>query len=61
MECENIARDVWAIVRPPPPDYGNMKLLLDLPWLWDVKAIFDIKKSSIPIGDPKLGELVVKL
>ncbi|KAI1872009.1 uncharacterized protein JN550_004212 [Neoarthrinium moseri] len=61
---QGIWRSVWAIVRPEikiPQIPGDTKLLLGLPWLWDVNGVFDIRQSSLTIGDAQEGERVVSL
>lgn len=51
-----VANEVWVIVRPVAVHPEDIKLLLGLPWLWDVQAIFDIRASTLKIGDPARGE-----
>ncbi|POS81983.1 hypothetical protein EPUL_006157 [Erysiphe pulchra] len=50
-----VNREVHAFVRP---DKGitDLFLLLGLPWLHSVKAVIDIQKSQIKLGDRKNGE-----
>lgn len=50
-----IWRSVWAIVRPKSQP-GDCLLLLGIPWLWDVLAKFDIRASTLTIGDVHDGE-----
>jgi hypothetical protein len=59
--CEGITREIWAVVRPGPYTNNDNKLLLGLPWLWDVNAYFDIRQSSLRIGDTSRGERSVTI
>ncbi|RYC57101.1 hypothetical protein CHU98_g9103 [Xylaria longipes] len=56
----SITRSIWAMVQPPGGN-DNTLVLLGLPWLWDVMASFDIRSSSLTIGDPGEGEEPVTL
>ncbi|KAI6247177.1 hypothetical protein HI914_05024 [Erysiphe necator] len=51
-----ITRHVHAFVRPDKGMTNDLFLLLGLPWLHSVKAVINIVKSQIRIGDKRLGE-----
>ncbi|CAH0014488.1 unnamed protein product [Clonostachys rhizophaga] len=65
VTCQGIVREQLAIVRPVlrnrHPLKNSNRLLLGLPWLWDVNAFFDIRGSCLTIGDASLGEKPVVL
>ncbi|KAI0965716.1 hypothetical protein F4678DRAFT_316316 [Xylaria arbuscula] len=56
----SISRPVWAIVQPSGGRISTL-LILGLPWLWDVMATFDIRKSTMTIGDPAVKEDPVQI
>jgi hypothetical protein len=52
-----IWRRVYAFIRPETEtNHRELALLLGLPWLQDVDAKIHIRRSSIEIGDPAIGE-----
>jgi hypothetical protein len=59
--CEGISWEIWAVMRPGPYSNNDNKLLLGLPWLWDVNAYFDIQNSTLRIGDDARGEQKVDI
>ncbi|KHJ32379.1 hypothetical protein EV44_g1957 [Erysiphe necator] len=56
-----IQRQIYAFVRPERVPTLDLFLLLGLPWLHSVKAVIDICRSQIKIGDKNLGELCTVL
>lgn len=57
---QGIWRSAWCLLRPHDHP-GDCMVLLGLPWLWDVVASFDIRQSSLMIGDTVAGESRVEL
>ncbi|POS81976.1 hypothetical protein EPUL_005906, partial [Erysiphe pulchra] len=56
-----IQRQICAFVRPERGPTLDLFLLLGLPWLHSVKAMIDICRSQIKIGDKNLGEICTVL
>ncbi|KAI0998848.1 hypothetical protein K3495_g9350 [Podosphaera aphanis] len=56
IESQNGYRQVHAFIRPDKGMTNDLFLLLGLPWLHSVKAVINISKSQVRIGDKKLGE-----
>ena len=55
--CEGLWRTVRCFVNPNIPGVPDSpRLLLGLPWLYDINAVISIRGSSIQIGDPLVGE-----
>lgn len=51
-----ICREIYAFVRPERDHTVDLFLLLGLPWLHSVKAVIDICRSQIRIGNKDLNE-----
>ncbi|KAI6250510.1 hypothetical protein HI914_01438 [Erysiphe necator] len=51
-----VSREVHAFVQPDKGITNDLFLLLGLPWLHSVKAVIDIQKSQIELGDRKYGK-----
>jgi len=57
VEVGDIKRCIWAVVQSSSDMPGTeTKLLLGLPWLFDVNCHINIRDWSIEIGDTELGE-----
>ena len=57
VTCQGIVREVWAIIRPAQDHRPEgCDLFLGLPWLWEVDAVFNIRSSTLEIGDQERGE-----
>ncbi|KAH7374412.1 hypothetical protein B0T11DRAFT_64 [Plectosphaerella cucumerina] len=56
VTVEDIIREVWAVVRPEGVLEGGVKLLLGLPWLWQVDAKIGIREAQLMIGDQSRNE-----
>ena len=55
--CEGLWRTVRCFVNPTIPGISDFpRLLLGLPWLYDINAVISIRGSFIQIGDPLVGE-----
>ncbi|RKF83139.1 hypothetical protein GcM3_016021 [Golovinomyces cichoracearum] len=52
-----VQRQICAFVRPERCPTLDLFLLLGLPWLHSVKAVIEICRSQIKIGDKSLGEI----
>ncbi|PHH88474.1 hypothetical protein CDD83_7472 [Cordyceps sp. RAO-2017] len=61
VNCQGIQREVWAIVKPDGATGTDGTLLLGLPWLYSVGAIFDILQQTLRIGVKSLGEKRVSI
>ncbi|KAI1431816.1 hypothetical protein GGR50DRAFT_699536 [Xylaria sp. CBS 124048] len=57
---ERISRPVWALVQPEGGKLTTL-VILGLPWLWDVKATFDIRNTLLTIGDSAAGDVPIQI
>ncbi|KAF7550342.1 hypothetical protein G7046_g8048 [Stylonectria norvegica] len=57
VTCSGIRREQWALVRLKEKDhFDDTPLILGMPWLHDVGAVFDIWRGTLEIGDHSRGE-----
>ncbi|KAG6312069.1 hypothetical protein E4U22_002071 [Claviceps purpurea] len=62
LVCEGVKRVIWAVITPDlHASKSRNVLILGLPWLFDVGAIINIKKSELTLGLAEKGDTRVTI